>query len=81
MEEITGVNAKIRFDIDYPVNYIDEVPDNIFLSKRQTALTSSGMILSRTEVGVGKMANSHEWNIRRRGARSSNIWVMSVGDL
>ena len=81
MEEITGVNAKIRSEIDYPVNNVDEIPDNIFLPKGQTALTASGMILSRSEVGVGEMAYSHKRNIRRRGTRSSNIWVMSVGDL
>ena len=75
------MNTQIRFEIDYPVNYIDEVPDNIFLPKGQSALAAFWMILSRTEVGVGKMAYSHDRNIRRRDTRSSNIWVISVGSL
>jgi len=59
VKQIARVDAEVGFDRDNLIYRFAERIDNVFLPERETALTAPGMVLPRTEVTIGEMAEFH----------------------
>jgi hypothetical protein len=59
MEDITGVDANVRTDLNDFVYSFYKAVNNIFLAGSQTGLPTGGMVFTGTQVAVGEVADLH----------------------
>ena len=59
IKEVTGMYADIRFDLDDPVNSLDEAPEDILLSHGQARGTSFGVVGTGPEMSISQMTDFH----------------------